>query len=134
MCRMVNIVTNTGEQVPVSEYKKSQIEEMIQKAGDCTVIDQIILFGSSINMSCEEDSDIDVVIISRETVSKLSQNKRYQAYWERIYQKDHFKTEYDVLYFSSYQDIVNKKDKIPICKEIIEKGKTIYQKDGRHSA
>lgn len=134
MCRMVNVVTNTGEQVLVSEYKKSQIEEMIQKAADCAAIDEIILFGSSVNMSCEENSDIDVVIISREPVSRLSQNKRYQAYWERIYQMDHFKTEYDVLYFTSYQDILNKKDKVPICKEIIEKGKTIYQKEGKHSA
>lgn len=134
MCRLVDVITNTGNVVQVSEYKKAQIEEMIQKASDCTVIDQIILFGSSISSDCKENSDIDVVIISKESVSKLSQNKRYRAYWERIYQLDCFKTDYDVLYFTSYEDIVNKREQVPVCNEIIEKGRIIYCKEGEECA
>lgn len=130
MCKLVDVATNTGDVILVSEYKKQQIEEMIQKAADCALIDQIILFGSSLNSDCKENSDIDVVIISKASVSKLSQNKRYRAYWERIYRLDSFKTDYDILYFTSYEDIVSKKEQVPICKEIIEKGKIIYHKEG----
>jgi len=134
MCRLVDVTTNTGDIVRVSEYKKQQIEEIINKASDCTMIDQIILFGSSLNSDCKKNSDIDVVIISKASVSKLSQNKRYRAYWERIYKLDSFQTDYDVLYFTSYEDIERKKEQVPVCKEIIEKGKIIYHKKGEECA
>lgn len=134
MGRLVDITTNTGDIVQVSEYKRQQIEEIISKASDCAIIDQIILFGSSLNSDCKENSDIDVVIISKASVSKLSQNKRYRAYWERIYKLDSFQTEYDVLYFTSYEDIERKKEQVPVCKEIIEKGKIIYHKEGEDCA
>jgi len=103
---------------------------MISKASSCELIDQIVLFGSALSDSCKEDSDIDVVVISKAGVSKLSQNKRYRAYWNMIYGIDDFKTEFDVLYFSSYEDILKKKETAMICKEIAEKGKIIYTKEG----
>lgn len=47
-----------------------------------------------------------------------------------IYGIDDYKTEFDVLYFSSYDDIIKKKEQAIICKEIAEKGKIIYIKEG----
>lgn len=130
MGKLVTVSTSFGTQILVSEYKKRQIEEIIEKASSCELIDQIILFGSTISDSCTENSDIDIVVISKASVSKLSQNKRYRAYSNMIYGIDNFKTEFDVLYFSSYEDIINKKEKAMICKEIAEKGKIIYIKEG----
>lgn len=130
MCKLVDITTSFGTQIAVSEYKKKHIEEIIDKASTCHLIDQIILFGSTLSDECGENSDIDIVIISKESVSKLSQNKRYRAYWNMIYGVDDFNTEYDILYFSSYEDIIKKKEKTPICKEIAEKGKVIYKREG----
>lgn len=47
---------------------------------------------------------------------------------------DGFQTEYDVLYFTCYEDIERKKEQVPVCKEIIEKGKIIYHKEGEDCA
>ena len=129
MCKMIKVITNLGTQVSISEYKQKQVEEMIQKAPSCQLIDQIVLFGSVLREDCKDESDIDVVIISKVSVSKLSQSKRYRAYWEKIYKLDDFKTDFDILYFNTYDDIVKQKDEALICKEILEKGQTIYKKD-----
>ena len=36
--------------------------------------------------------------------------------------------EYDRIYFKSIKEIEEKKDDIPICNELIQKGKVIYRR------
>ena len=38
-----------------------------------------------------------------------------------------FSQEYDFLYFKSIDEIYQKKEKAPICKELAEKGQIIYK-------
>ena len=129
MCKLVAIDTNINTKVKVSEYKQNQILCIIKLAASCEEIEQIILFGSSLEEKCTERSDIDFVVISKHPVSVLSKKKSFREFLEHLYMNDDFESEYDILYFKSVEEISkNKEDRI--CAEINEKGKVIYEKRG----
>ena len=129
MCKLVAIDTNINTKVKVSEYKQNQIMCIIKLAASCEEIEQIILFGSSLEEKCTERSDIDFVVISKHPVSVLSKKKSFREFLEHLYMNDDFESEYDILYFKSVEEISkNKEDRI--CAEINEKGKVIYEKRG----
>lgn len=129
MCQLVELKTNLNTDIKVSEYKYDQIQNLISFASLCKEIRQIILFGSSLRDTCSENSDIDFVIISDLSVLQLSKRKSFKTFLENLYLSDDFKTEYDILYFNSLEEIYSNQEDW-ICSEIANKGELIYDSEG----
>ena len=87
MCRLVNVKTNFNTELEVADIKKEVVENIIEAAGVCSRICQIILFGSVIESSCTEDSDVDMLVISDTPRSKLYKDKGYQEFLRRLHEK-----------------------------------------------
>lgn len=121
------IQTNYGTNINVAEIKKSHIENILNSAPLCKQISAIILFGSSLEECCTNKSDIDLVIISNSSLNKLSQTKAFGIFMNSLYSYD-MEQEYDRLYFKSIKEIEEKKDDVPICNELMRKGKVIYRR------
>ncbi|WP_026659983.1 nucleotidyltransferase domain-containing protein [Butyrivibrio sp. AC2005] len=100
MCKLIKVNTNYDSSVMVADYKAEIIRHIISTAKKCPDIDAIMLFGSVLEERCKEKSDIDIVIISKKTVN----------------------------YFKAIDEIYQKKEKAPICKELAEKGQIIYKR------
>lgn len=128
MCRLTDLNTYDGTQIGVAGIKRDAIINIIESASLCPNIDAIVLFGSSLEERCTADSDIDIAIISKKTVSGLSQLKSFKRFMEMVYLFD-MNQEYDRLYFKSLEDIEQKADEQQICREIVSKGKIIYRKE-----
>lgn len=129
MCRLVDLKTNMGTTVKVADIKLPCIDNMVKQARHCGCISEIILFGSALEKRCREDSDIDIAIISRYTVNKLSGNKEFSKFMESVYDYD-FMQEYDRLYFSSLEEIEKNRFKSDICNELMMNGKIVYSRQG----
>lgn len=127
MCRLVTLQTNYGTNINVAEIKKKHIENILSSAPLCKQISAIMLFGSSLEERCTNNSDIDLVIISDNSLNKLSQTKAFDKFMNNLYSYD-MEQEYDRLYFKSMKEIEEKKDDIPICNELMQKGKIIYRR------
>lgn len=127
MCKLATLQTNYGTSIDAAEIKKEHIENIINSATLCKQISEIILFGSSLEERCTDKSDIDIVIISNISLNKLSQTKSFDKFMNSLYSYD-MEQEYDRLYFKSIKEIEEKKDDIPICNELIQKGKVIYRR------
>ena len=127
LCKLVSLNTNYGAKIQVADIKKKCIENIIHCASQCRQINEIILFGSALEERCNEQSDIDIAIISKHTVTSLCNFKGFSKFVQDIYNFD-FKQEYDRLYFISTDEIEQKKNEVPICKELSQKGKIIYRR------
>lgn len=129
MSKLMEIETNFGSTVKVSEVKAAYIKQLIELAAICPKIESIILFGSSLDERCTEYSDIDFIIVSELTVGALCNLKSYQNFSSKFFGLSNYQ-DYDVLYFKP-GEIEAKCDKITICKEIYTKGREVYRrKDG----
>lgn len=80
---------------------KSDINNIVDSAKKCSFIDKIILFGSSIDERCTEDSDIDLAIFGNQTKYKCLNSKEYRQFAEDLYSFDDFSQSYDLLYFKT---------------------------------
>lgn len=127
MCKLVPLKTNFGTKVEVADVKKDFIENIIIEAQKCKQISAIILFGSALEERCKNSSDIDIAIISQQTINSLCRNKGFSRFVEAVYSMD-FSQAYDRIYFRSIEEIEQKKDIVPICKELLDKGKVIYRR------
>lgn len=127
MCKLVELKTNYGSSVHVADIKCTCIKNIIDTAPQCSQISEIILFGSSLEERCAEQSDIDIAIISQKGLHGLSGIVAFDRFMDKLYEFD-MTQEYDRLYFKSIEEIEAKKDKIPICRELAQKGKVIYRR------
>lgn len=121
MCKLVKI----GDNVEVASIKEHTIRKIIDKANICNKIDAIILFGSSLEERCTEQSDIDMAFIINTSMSRLVSDGGYKKFKKYLYSIDE-NQEYDILYFRSLENIRSSKDFV--CKDIISKGKTVYER------
>lgn len=129
MCKLIALKTDVDTQIQVADMKKPTIEKIILLANGCKEIDYIILFGSSLEDKCTEQSDIDLAIISNTTRAKFLRSNSYNKFTTALYRIDEEQT-YDILQFNSMEDL--KKRKSPICREIMNKGKIIYRRTVVH--
>lgn len=125
MCRLVDVQTNYGEMVRVAEIKRDSIMNIIEAAEGCDKIDEIILFGSSLEERCSEQSDIDIAVISNAKRAKLFNSRAYNEFIRKMY-RYRMGQDYDILQFNSIDDIWNSKD--AVCFDIKHAGKTIYRR------
>ena len=117
----------------MADVKKVYIENIIKSAEKCNKIDAIVLFGSSLEDRCKDESDIDIAVISRYTVSRLCQYKSFRDFTDSVYSID-MEQNYDILYFKSLEEMVKEKEKAAICNELLQKGKVIYRIKGDKNA
>lgn len=127
MCKLVSIQANTGVKIKVADIKAKTLEQIIILASLCDKIEYIFLFGSAIEERCTNKSDIDIAIVSNVTRSKLFIAKDYNQFTSDLYNLDS-EQEYDILQFNSIDAI--KKSKDFVCKDIMEKGKLLYKRQG----
>lgn len=127
MCKLVTIKTNFGTKVNVADIKKDCIENIISQANQCEHIDYIILFGSSLEESCQEVSDIDIAVISNVTRLRLFALASYDKFVTELYMKKE-QQDYDILQFNSMEHLKQKKDSV--CRDIVDKAKIIYMRGG----
>ncbi len=79
------------------------MENIINAAKECDYIDRVVLFGSSTETCCKEDSDIDLAVFGNINKSRCLTSKKYENFLKKIYSYD-FSQTYDILYFRSNQD------------------------------
>ena len=128
---LVGIPLDNGSKIKVAECNKKCIENIVSVTPKCKQIDAIVLFGSALEERCTTKSDIDIAIISRYGISKLSELKSFRDFVRNLYGADAMQ-EYGRLYFNSIEEIVRKREEAPICNEILAKGKIIYEKKKLH--
>lgn len=131
MAKLIKLYENNLiSDIKVADIKINAIKNIINSAKECKSIDYIILFGSSLEERCNEESDIDIAIISNITRSRLYRVKEYSDFLANIYKYD-LRQEYDIIQFNSLEDI--NKHKYGVYLDIAEKGKTIYsRKDNKN--
>ena len=100
MCKVTEMVLD-NRIVNVADIKQKYINNIVDSAKKCSFIDKIILFGSSIDERCTEDSDIDLAIFGNQTKYKWLNSKEYRQFAEDLYSFDDFSQSYDLLYFKT---------------------------------
>lgn len=123
MCKLVKLDDNIA--IYVADIKADTISQIAAFARLCPKIDYIYLFGSCLETRCTNDSDIDLAIVANIAMSKLANNRGFRQFKEKLYTID-ANQDYDFLYFKSVDQMKNSTDFV--CKDIIEKGKIIYEK------
>lgn len=127
MCKLVTIENSNGTKIKVADIKADIIKKIISLARSCDKIDYIYVFGSTIEESCTDKSDIDIAIVSNVTRSKLFRTKSYDEFTKKLYDID-FNQDYDILQFNSLEAIKNSDDFV--CRDIINKGVLLYKRMG----
>lgn len=125
MCKLVDLRTNYGDTIQVADIKKDSIQNIIEAAQECGTINEIILFGSSLQERCKENSDIDIAVVSNVSRAKLFNSKAYQKFTGQVYLYK-IEQDYDILQFNSLYDI--EKSKEAVCQDIKRDGKVIYRR------
>ena len=122
MCKVVKM--KIGDRtIRVADIKKKYIENIVDAARECDYIDRVVLFGSSIESRCKEDSDIDLAVFGNVCMSRCLTSKKYDRFTSMIYGFDDYNQSYDILYFRS-----GVKDKSPILNDI-NKGEVLYVRE-----
>lgn len=101
----------------IHPYKRKAIEILLENVPD--TVDEIWLFGSSLNHRCTEDSDIDICIIGKYTAKDETSPENYWLRDPRI-------QPVDVLIFTQQQR--DEQQNLRIFKEINNKGLLIYKR------
>ena len=120
MCKVVK--KKIGDRtIRVADIKFKYMINIVDAAKECDYIDRIVLFGSSIDSRCKEESDIDLAIFGNVSKSKCLTSKKYEKFLEKVISFDNFNQAYDILYFKS-----GKEDKSAIMEDI-SKGEVLYE-------
>ena len=121
MCKVTGY--NLGDRViHMAEIKQRYIPNIIDAARKCDYIDRVILFGSSLEERCQEQSDIDLAVFGNQPKGKCLTSKKYKDFYDQLIWFDNLNQAYYVLYFKS-----GKKDTSPIMREI-DQGEVLYEK------
>lgn len=128
MCQMVQVKTNFDTEIEVADIKRDIIENIVEAAGICTRIRQIILFGSVIESRCTEDSDVDMLVVSDVSRSRLYKDKDYREFLKKLHDKDDYEQMYDVICVHGMDEVYQKQDTVCLFRDVIENGKTLYRR------
>ena len=122
MCE-VKTINIGGREIRVAELKWKYIENIVDAAGKCDIIDRVILFGSSIEERCKETSDIDLAVFGSQSRGKALSSKKFERFARQLYSFDDHNQAYDILYFREGAD-----NNSQILVEI-EKGEVVYERE-----
>ena len=121
MCKVIKMQVR-GKFFKVANIKQECVENIIDAASKCDLIDKIILFGSSITNKCKKDSDVDIAVYGSKTKAQCLSSKTYREFTRKLYQFDDFSQSYDIIYFQSNKNYTSK------IVDDIENGELIYVK------
>ena len=119
MCRVVPMNVGSHD-IHVAEIKQKYIMNIIDAASKCDLIDRVVLFGSSLQERCKENSDIDIAVFGKQPRARALSSPKYERFARQLYTFDDHAQAYDILYFRS-----NSADSSPILNEI-SKGEVLY--------
>lgn len=122
MCT-VSVMDISGRSFKVADIKKKYILNIVDAASKCDIIDTVILFGSSIEERCTEDSDIDIAVFGKQNPSRALSSKKYERFARQLYAYDDHNQGYDILYFKQ-----GTKANSPIMENIL-RGEVIYERE-----
>lgn len=100
MCKVTDMKID-NRTIRVADIKQKYIANIIDAASKCDYIDRVILFGSSLDDRCREDSDIDLAIFGNQTEYKALTSKKYARFAKQLYAFDDYNQAYDLLYFKT---------------------------------
>ena len=100
MCTLES-VTVGNKSFKVADIKRKYIENIIDAASKCDIIDRVVLFGSSIEERCKESSDIDIAVFGSQVPSRALTSKKYDRFTQQLYTFDDHSQAYDILYFKT---------------------------------
>lgn len=98
MCKLISIKNSKNEDISVADVKKDYIVNIIKSCSLCEKIETVILFGSSIEERCKNESDIDIAVFGDESKSKMFKSKKYRAFVDAVCSFGDLQ-DYDILYF-----------------------------------
>ena len=117
MCKLVPLENGSL----VADIKVKYIKNITDQAKQCKNIDYIMLFGSSLEERCTENSDIDIAVFGEKLESKYLVSGEFHRFHEQVYLYD-LAQDYDILYFTK-----NKSYKNAIMTDI-QNGVEIYRR------
>ncbi len=120
MCQLVSLDVN-GKTINVASLKIEYIKNIIDNISRCNLIDKVVLFGSSLEERCTENSDIDIAIFGKKTKNQMFKTKSYIDYVKSITSFGEIQ-DYDILYFDS-----SKENNSSIMKDI-EQGAILFER------
>ena len=121
MCKVVTMDVD-NRKIRVADIKKKYVDNIIDAAKKCDIIEKVILFGSSIEDRCQESSDIDIAVFGKQIRSKALSSKKYERFSRQLYAFNDFKQDYDILYFKS-----GTKNRSLIMDDI-QRGEVLYER------
>ena len=119
MCRVLPMDIGT-RQIHVAEIKQKYIQNIIDAASRCDLIDRVVLFGSCLQERCRDNSDIDIAVFGNQPRSRALTSRKYERFARQLYSFDNHAQAYDILYFRSGTADAN-----PILQEI-SRGEELY--------
>ena len=111
-----------GRTIHMADIKQKYIGNIINAAKRCDYIDRIILFGSSLEERCRNDSDIDLAIFGNQPEGKCLASAKYREFARQLSSYDDFNQNYDLMYFKTGKKYPGK-----IMDHIME-GETLYER------
>ena len=121
MCKVV-VMNVDNRKIRVADIKKKYMNNIIDAAKKCDLIDKVILFGSSIEDRCKESSDIDIAVFGNQIRSKALSSKKYERFARQLFAYNDFEQDYDILYFKSGTPIKS------LIMDDIQKGEVLYER------
>jgi len=122
MCKVIPMNVGT-RQIRVAEIKQKYIQNIIDAARECDLIDRVVLFGSSLQERCRAGSDIDIAVFGNQPRSRALSSRKFERFARRLYSFDNHAQAYDILYFRSGSG-----DSNPILHEI-SRGEELYARN-----
>lgn len=121
MCKVKMMKVNERS-FKVADIKQKYMNNIVDAAQKCDLIDRVVLFGSSIDERCKESSDIDLAVFGKQTRYRALSSKKYERFARQLYNFDDHTQSYDILYFKtdSIEDSHIMDD--------IKKGEVIYER------
>lgn len=79
MCELVEMRAG-GRYIKVAGIKKEYIQNIIESIHICSAIDKVVLFGSALEKSCADHSDVDIAIFGKYTKHHIFRMKSYNEF------------------------------------------------------
>lgn len=130
MCRLVGIDTNFDTKIMVADIKIKYIANILEKADICRNILSIYLFGSVLKEECEESSDIDILVVSEVTRSKLYKSKSFNQFLMKLHDKDSYYQQYDVICVHGMKELEKNRHKVRLYNDVLTNGRELYRRKG----
>ena len=69
MCKLTPMSIGS-RQIRVADIKQKYIQNIIDAASQCDLIERVVLFGSSLQERCRDSSDIDIAVFGNQPRSR----------------------------------------------------------------